>query len=53
MFELSSRAFMPFEGENLILLMVSHQAISIPPDSVKAANKGENDMVIRLWGTKL
>ena len=39
---------MTFERENIILPMAIHQAISVPHDSVEAANKGENDMVIRL-----
>ena len=37
---------MTLERENLIPPLVSHQATSIPPDSVRAANKGENDVVI-------
>ena len=33
MFELSSRDFMTFKRENLILTLVSHQATSKPPDN--------------------
>ena len=46
--ELSSCDFMMLGRENLIQPLVSHQAMSILPDSVRAANKGENDMVICL-----
>ena len=41
---------MLFRRETLILSMVSIQTMSIPHDSVKAASKGENDMVMCLWG---
>ena len=44
---------MMFKRENLILPLVSHQAPSIPPDSVRAANKGENDVVIRVYDCML
>ena len=48
MFKLSSCGFMMFQRETLILPMASHQTENIPHDSIKAANKGENDMVIFL-----
>ena len=46
MFKLSSRLFMTFHRENLILPVVSHQTTSIPQESVKVANKRDNDMVM-------
>ena len=41
---------MMLERENLKLPMASHQATSVPHDSVKAANEGENDVVMCLLG---
>ena len=48
MLELPSRLFMPFQQENQIQPMVSHQKMSIPHDSGKDASERDNDVVICL-----